>query len=98
MRRSIAALSVLSAMGAGLAAPPVAAQVDDSLSERVTEAEASQEQALTGMLNRLVRQGFADLRSILAQDDAYIVEAVDRDLQLRRFRLEPDTGSITEIP
>ena len=98
MRRSLAVLSILSTVGAGLVGTPVVAQVDDSLSERVTDADASREQTVTEMLNRLAREGFADLRSVDQQNGHYVVEAVDRDLQLRRFRLEPDTGSITEIP
>ena len=86
-----------------LAAAPAAAQtdsagIDDRLSERVTEAEERQEVALTDLLNRLARQGFADIRSIRPEGDAYIVEAVDRELTVRRFRLDPASGTIAELP
>ena len=93
---SAAAMAALLAVALAPARP--AAQVDEGLSERVTEAEEAEERALTDLLNRLARDGFADLRAVRREGDAYVVEAMDRDLQVRRFRLDPQAGSITEIP
>jgi hypothetical protein len=98
MSRTLRAAALAALLAVALTPARPAAQVDDRLSERVTEAEEAEEHALTGLLNRLARGGFADLRAVRRDGDAYVVEAMDRDLQVRRFRLDPQAGSVTEIP
>jgi hypothetical protein len=77
---------------------PAAAQVDDRLSRPVTPTEERREESLTDLLNQLARQGFADLRSIRPENGSFVVEVVDRELAVRQFRLDPESGTITEIP
>lgn len=91
----LALCAVAAAAGFSL---PAAAQVDDRLSRPVTPAEERREESLTGLLNQLARQGFADLRSVRPENGGFVVEAVDRELTVRQFRLDPETGTITEIP
>ena len=97
MIRLISSLALLITTVVGLAASPLGAQIDDGLSIPVTEAEAGQERIMTDLLNQLGRQGFTNLRAVRREGSGYVVDVVDRDLRLRTFRLELDSGSIFEI-
>ena len=105
MIRPIAFLPLITAVG--VATPSFADQpatdldrseVNDSLSRPVTEAEANDERIVTNLLNQLTRQGLANLRTIRREGSDYVVEAVDRELRLRTFRLQLDRRTIIEIP